>query len=74
MLPVLEEFGVTVLEQPLPADDLEGLAAVTARLTHPGHRGRELPDRGGHPALWSGRWTGSTSSWPSAAACGRRSG
>lgn len=29
MLPVLEEFGVTVLEQPLPADDLEGLAAVT---------------------------------------------
>lgn len=29
MLPVLEEFGVTVLEQPLPAEDLEGLAAVT---------------------------------------------
>jgi len=29
MLPVLEEFGVTVLEQPLPADDLEGLAVVT---------------------------------------------
>lgn len=29
MLPVLEEFGVTVLEQPLPADDLEGLAQVT---------------------------------------------
>ena len=29
MLPVLEEFGVTVLEQPLPADDLDGLAAVT---------------------------------------------
>ena len=29
MLPVLEEFGVTVLEQPLPAADLEGLAAVT---------------------------------------------
>jgi L-alanine-DL-glutamate epimerase-like enolase superfamily enzyme len=29
MLPVLEEFGVTVLEQPLPASDLEGLAAVT---------------------------------------------
>jgi len=28
MLPVLEEFGVTVLEQPLPATDLEGLAAV----------------------------------------------
>jgi len=29
MLPVLEEFGVTVLEQPLPAEDLEGLAVVT---------------------------------------------
>lgn len=29
MLPVLEEHGVTVLEQPLPADDLDGLAAVT---------------------------------------------
>jgi L-alanine-DL-glutamate epimerase-like enolase superfamily enzyme len=29
MLPVLEEFGVTVLEQPLPAGDLEGLASVT---------------------------------------------
>lgn len=29
MLPVLEEFKVTVLEQPLPARDLEGLATVT---------------------------------------------
>ena len=29
MLPMLEEFGVTVLEQPLPAPDREGLAAVT---------------------------------------------
>ena len=28
MLPVLEEFGVTVLEQPLIAQDLDGLAAV----------------------------------------------
>jgi len=28
MLPVLEEFGVTVLEQPLDPRDLEGLAAV----------------------------------------------
>ncbi|HXE58036.1 MAG TPA: dipeptide epimerase [Gemmatimonadales bacterium] len=28
MLPVLEEFGVTVLEQPLPPRDLEGLGAV----------------------------------------------
>jgi L-alanine-DL-glutamate epimerase-like enolase superfamily enzyme len=31
MLPVLEEFGVTVLEQPLPPRDLEGLAAITAQ-------------------------------------------
>jgi len=29
MLPVLEEFGVTVLEQPLPAHDRDGLAMVT---------------------------------------------
>lgn len=29
MLPVLEEFGVTVLEQPLAAHDLDGLAAVS---------------------------------------------
>ena len=29
MLPILEEFGVTVLEQPLPADDLDGAAVVT---------------------------------------------
>ena len=29
MLPVLEEFGVTVLDQPLPASDLDGLATVT---------------------------------------------
>lgn len=28
MLPVLKEFGVEFLEQPLPPDDLEGLAAV----------------------------------------------
>jgi L-Ala-D/L-Glu epimerase / N-acetyl-D-glutamate racemase len=29
MLPVLEEFGVTVLEQPVPAEDLDGLQTVT---------------------------------------------
>lgn len=29
MLPVLKAHGVTVLEQPLPAEDLDGLAAVT---------------------------------------------
>jgi L-alanine-DL-glutamate epimerase-like enolase superfamily enzyme len=28
MLPVLEEFGVTVLEQPLPPDQLDGLAEI----------------------------------------------
>jgi L-alanine-DL-glutamate epimerase-like enolase superfamily enzyme len=31
MLPILDEFGVTVLEQPLPPHDHEGLAAVTAQ-------------------------------------------
>jgi L-Ala-D/L-Glu epimerase len=31
MLPVLEEFGVTVLEQPLVPHDHDGLAAVTAQ-------------------------------------------
>src|SRR4051812_23836257 len=31
MLPILEEFGVTVLEQPLAPHDLDGLAAVTAQ-------------------------------------------
>jgi L-Ala-D/L-Glu epimerase len=31
MLPVLKEFGVTVLEQPLPPNELDGLAEVTRR-------------------------------------------
>src|SRR3954469_1176945 len=35
MLPVLDEFGVTVLEQPLVPHDLEGLAAVTAQADIP---------------------------------------
>lgn len=35
MLPVLEEFGVTVLEQPLPPEDLDGLAVVTAQSNMP---------------------------------------
>lgn len=35
MLPVLEEFGVTVLEQPLVPHDLDGLAAVTAQADIP---------------------------------------
>jgi L-Ala-D/L-Glu epimerase len=35
MLPVLEEFGVTVLEQPLPPEDLEGLAVITGQAAIP---------------------------------------
>ena len=31
MLPILEEFGVTVLEQPLDPGDLEGLGLITGR-------------------------------------------
>jgi L-alanine-DL-glutamate epimerase-like enolase superfamily enzyme len=35
MLPVLQEFGVTVLEQPLPPDQLDGLGEVTRRSSIP---------------------------------------
>jgi L-alanine-DL-glutamate epimerase-like enolase superfamily enzyme len=35
MLPVLDEFGVTVLEQPLPPEDLDGLAVITAQADIP---------------------------------------
>ena len=35
MLPVLDEFGVTVLEQPLSPEDLDGLAVVTAQADIP---------------------------------------
>jgi L-alanine-DL-glutamate epimerase-like enolase superfamily enzyme len=35
MLPVLEEFGVTVLEQPLPSDQLDGLAEIRRRADIP---------------------------------------
>jgi L-alanine-DL-glutamate epimerase-like enolase superfamily enzyme len=35
MLPILEEFGVTVLEQPLAPHDLDGLAAVSAQAEIP---------------------------------------
>ena len=35
MLPVLEEFGVTVLEQPLPPDQISGLAEVSRRAAIP---------------------------------------
>jgi L-alanine-DL-glutamate epimerase-like enolase superfamily enzyme len=35
MLPVLEEFGVTLLEQPLPPDQLDGLAEIRRRADIP---------------------------------------
>jgi L-alanine-DL-glutamate epimerase-like enolase superfamily enzyme len=35
MLPVLAEFGVTVLEQPLPPNELDGLAEITRRASIP---------------------------------------
>ena len=35
MLPILEEFGVTVLEQPLPPHDHDGLAAISAQAEIP---------------------------------------
>jgi L-alanine-DL-glutamate epimerase-like enolase superfamily enzyme len=35
MLPVLEEFGVTVLEQPLPPNELDGLAEITRHASIP---------------------------------------
>ncbi len=35
MLPILDEFGVTVLEQPLPPHDHEGLAAISAQADIP---------------------------------------
>ncbi|MEP6688729.1 MAG: dipeptide epimerase [Gemmatimonadales bacterium] len=35
MLPVLQEFGVTVLEQPLPPDQIAGLAEISRRATIP---------------------------------------
>jgi L-alanine-DL-glutamate epimerase-like enolase superfamily enzyme len=35
MLPVLREFGVTVLEQPLPPHELDGLAEITRRADIP---------------------------------------
>lgn len=35
MLPVLQEFGVTVLEQPLPPDQRDGLGEITRRSTIP---------------------------------------
>ena len=40
----------------------------------PGDRRRELPDRRRIFRRWWERWTASTSSWPSAADCGRRFG
>ena len=71
MLPVLDEFGVTVLEQPLAPDDLDGLEAITAQADIP-----IIADESCLTAAesrpWWAKWMGSTSSSPSAAACGRR--
>jgi L-Ala-D/L-Glu epimerase len=35
MLPILDQFGVTVLEQPLPPQDHDGLAAISAQADIP---------------------------------------
>ena len=35
MLPVLQEFGVTVLEQPLPPSEIAGLAEIARRASIP---------------------------------------
>jgi L-alanine-DL-glutamate epimerase-like enolase superfamily enzyme len=35
MLPILEEFGVTILEQPLPPHDHDGLSAISAQADIP---------------------------------------
>ena len=52
-----------------------GLARDHARApTIPVIADESCRDRRRHPAAGRARWTGSTSSWPSAAACARRSG
>ena len=73
MLPVLEEFGVTALEQPLPPTELAASPRSPAGRRYRSSRTRAVWSPATSPR-WSGAWTGSTSSWPSAAACVRRSG
>ena len=73
MLPVLKEFGVTVLEQPRGARRTRRLRADPPRAP----TSRSSPTRAARPPptsrRWWARWTASTSSSPSAAACARRS-
>ena len=71
--PMLEEFGVTVLEQPLDPGP-RGPGRGHPPLPHPGHRRRELHRGRRYSRGWSARWTASTSSWPRPAACARRCG
>ena len=72
MLPVLQEYGVTVLEQPVAPGDLEGFAEIRRRGSIPIIADESCKTVVDIPPLVGG-WTGSTSSWPSAAACARRS-
>jgi L-Ala-D/L-Glu epimerase len=79
MLPVLDEFGVTVLEQPLVPHDLDGLAAVTAQADIPIIADESCLTAVDIPPLVGkvdgiNIKTASTSSSPSAAGCGKRSG
>ena len=71
MLPVLEEFGVTVLEQPLAAEDLEGLGKVSRASRIPVIADESCKTAADIPR-WLAKWTASISSWPSAAASGKR--
>lgn len=51
MLPVLEEFGVTILEQPLAPGDLDGLAQLTGMSTIPVIADESCVDSGDIPRL-----------------------
>jgi len=73
MLPVLEEYGVTVLEQPLLPHDLDGLAAITAQAEIPVIADESCLTTVDIPPL-VGMSTASTSSWQNVAGSGRRSG
>ena len=73
MLPVLQEFGVTVLEQPLPP-----ISSTASARSRGAPRFQSSPTRAARPPpisrrSWA-RWTASTSSSPSAVASARRSG
>ena len=70
-LPLLEELGVELLEQPVAPDDLRAWRRCTGRRTC-----RSWPTRRAGPRptsrAWRAPWTGSTSSSPSAARCAKR--